>query len=330
MNSRIPMVSPNGNLGTHPFQELPHSKVDGQTNEHGSWFYGSPHFREAFMPDLDSALLKGSLYSAPKPIINPITESATGCQKRFLVFDQSGDQTTLIFSSDVAPPAPCHTSWSPKPIVAASKFNNAQHVSEEPLNLQLNLTSTENDHGRTRFESEMQEDTEELNALLYSDDDTDCTDDEDEVTSTDHSPSTMTAHNKPGGLSNSSKTEEVGSSDGWTRKKRKRFDGVHSDDMPSLVDTASSVKVESKVSEYEDDAESKCCGGFNAASSENLGSEFDSKRMTKKRIRETVNILQNLIPDGEGKDAVAVLDEAIHYLKSLKVKAKALGLTAIR
>ncbi|CAL1390228.1 unnamed protein product [Linum trigynum] len=329
MNSSIPMVSPNGNLGTHPFQELPHSRVHGQTNEHDSWFYGLPHFRQAIMPDLDSVLPRERLYSGPKSMINPIAESDSGGQKRFLVFDQSGDKTTLIFSSGVVPPAPCLTSWSPKPIVA-SKLNNECPVSKEPLNLQLNLVSTENDHDCAGLESEMPEDTEELNALLYSDGDSDCSDDDDdEVTSTDHSPSTMTAHNSPRGLLNSSKAEVVASSDGSSTRKRKLFDGAHSDDKPSRVDTASSVKVDIKVSEYEDDAESRCFDGMDSASSENPGCEFGNKRLRIEKIRETVNVLQNLIPGGKSRDAVVVLDEAIHYLKSLKVKAEALGLTGL-
>jgi len=54
-----------------------------------------------------------------------------------------------------------------------------------------------------------------------------------------------------------------------------------------------------------------------------------NKRMKRERIRETVNILQGIIPGVRGKDAMVVLDETIHYLKSLKLKAMALGLNAL-
>ncbi|KAL3577149.1 hypothetical protein D5086_022432 [Populus alba] len=142
------------------------------------------------------------------------------------------------------------------------------------------------------------------------DDDSDYTEDE-EVTSTGHSPNTMTTHDKRDWFDGS--TEEVASSDG-SNKKRKLFDGGYSDG-PSLMDTARSVKP-TRDFEYEDDAESRCDNGTNLMSEE-MGSESVNKRMRKERIRETVSILQNLIPGGKGKDAVIVLEEAIQYLKSI-------------
>ncbi|KAF2291610.1 hypothetical protein GH714_026143 [Hevea brasiliensis] len=173
----------------------------------------------------------------------------------------------------------------------------------------------------TELQSDMHEDTEELNALLYSDDDSDSTDD-DEVTSTGHSPSTMTAHNNQDWFEGS--IEEVASSDGST-KKRKLFEGGYSV-LPALMDTASSMKP-IRSCEFEDDAESRCEDGLDWTSGE-MNSEPTKKRIRKERIRETVSILQNIIPGGKGKDATVVLDEAINYLKSLKLKAKALGLDA--
>ncbi|CAN1340823.1 Transcription factor bHLH145 [Linum perenne] len=328
MNPSFPMVSNDGNLSAHPYNELPHSRV-GLTSENGGWFYGvSPSpLRQAFLPAPELAI-KERLYSAPhgncRSMINPNVESGSG-QKRFLVFDQSGDQTTLIFSSRVGPPAECFTSWSPKPVVA-SKLDKNNLGTTEPLDLKLNPLSTEevSENDRTGFMSEMQEDTEELNALLYSDGDTDCSDD-DEVTSTGHSPSTMTAHNTPDSFDEN--REEIASSDGSTRK-RKLFDGIYND-MPSLVDTASSGKA-SKVSRYDDaDAESRCCEGFDMSlASGEVDSEIGVRTMRKERIRETVSILQNLIPGGKGKDAVMVLDEAIQYLRCLRGNAKAMGLAS--
>ncbi|XP_048437380.1 transcription factor SAC51-like [Pyrus x bretschneideri] len=164
----------------------------------------------------------------------------------------------------------------------------------------------------------MHEDTEELNALLYSDGDSDYTED-DEVTSTGHSPSTMTVHDKQNWF------EEVASSDGMN-KKRKLFDEVY-DHVRSVMDTASSKK-HNRPLELEDDAESSCACNRSSGLRE-VDSFTSNKKMRKEKIRETINILQNIIPDGKGKDAMVVLDEAIHYLKSLKLKAKALGLDSL-
>uniref|UniRef100_A0A2P2QQZ6 BHLH domain-containing protein n=1 Tax=Rhizophora mucronata TaxID=61149 RepID=A0A2P2QQZ6_RHIMU len=59
-----------------------------------------------------------------------------------------------------------------------------------------------------------------------------------------------------------------------------------------------------------------------------MGSVLHHKRMRKERIVETVSVLRNIIPDGKGKDAIVVLDEAIKHLKSLKHNVEALGLDA--
>lgn len=322
MNPGSDMISANGTL-THLLPDAPHSLV-GQANEPCSWFYCLPQFQQAFIPALNS-VLKEKLPSAPYNNHKEATipKSEAGCaQKRFLVFDQSGDQTTLIFSSGIGTSVQCFTSWSTKPTVAYN-LNGEGPGTKENLDLNLGPMSTDvfDEKNGTDLQSEMHEDTEELNALLYSDDDSDYTED-DEVASTGHSPSTMTAHYKQDWLEGS--TEEVASSDGLNNK-RKMFDWVGSD-APSLMDTASSVK-SIRGFEYEDDAESRCANGMNSVSV-GMGSELCNKRMRKERIRETVSILQDLIPGGKGKDAIVVLDEAIHYLKSLKHKVKDLGLDA--
>ncbi|KAJ6685641.1 TRANSCRIPTION FACTOR BHLH145 [Salix purpurea] len=325
------MVSANG-LPEYPLAELLRSQVS-QENEPSGWFYGLPRFRQAFMPPFNPVLkekrplldtvLKEKLPTAPRDFKDIVPPSASGCaQKRFLVFDQSGDQTTLIFSSGIGTPAQCFKSWIPKPTIALD-LNKVVTGAKENQSFHLGPIATDEnveDDG-IDMQTDVHEDIEELNALLYSDDDNEYTEDE-EVTSTGHSPSTMTTHDKRGWFGGS--TEEVASSDG-SNKKRKLCDGGYTD-VPSLMDTASSVKPTIGF-EYEDDAESRCDNGNNLVSEE-MGSESANKRMRKERIRETVSILQNLIPDGKGKDAVIVLEEAIQYLKSLKFKAKALGLDA--
>ncbi|CAH8389535.1 unnamed protein product [Eruca vesicaria subsp. sativa] len=76
-----------------------------------------------------------------------------GSQKGLMILDQSGNQTRLLH---------CPFPLTAEPV----KLSELQHGVEE---------------------SEMHEDTEEINALLYSDDDEDCESD-DEVMSTAHSP----------------------------------------------------------------------------------------------------------------------------------------------
>ncbi|KAJ6735668.1 TRANSCRIPTION FACTOR BHLH145 [Salix viminalis] len=326
MGPNINMVSTNG-VG-YPFTEVLHSRAS-QENEPQGWFDGLPCFRLALMATSNSGLkekrplldsvLKEKLPTAPPDDKEDIMPKAvSGCdKKRFLFFDQSGDQTTLIFGSGVGPPVQRMKSWIPKPTVGFD-LNREIPGAKESQNFHLGpITSDEfvEDDG-----IDMHEDTEELNALLYSDDSSGYS--EDEVTSTGHSPSTMTTHDKRDWFDGSA--EEVASSNG-SIKKRKLFDGGYIDG-PSLMDTATSLKPTSCFG-YEKDAESRCDNVTNSVSHE-MGSESGNKRMRKERIHETMSILQNLIPGGKGKDAIVILEEAAQYLKSLKFKAKALGLDA--
>ncbi|XVE55582.1 hypothetical protein DITRI_Ditri03aG0170600 [Diplodiscus trichospermus] len=319
INSGTNMVSTTGTLPGYGHPELPHLRV-GQVNEPLGWFYCLPHFQQVFAPPPNSFLKEQLLANTYETYSEDfIPKAGSGCsQKRFLVFDQSGDQTTLILSSAIGNPIKC-TSWGPKS--PAARNSNEDPLAKVNLNLQSGPISTDVfDDSGTDVQSEMHEDTEELNALLYSDDDSDYTEDE-EVTSTGHSPSTMTAHYEQfeGGA------EEVASSAGLT-KKRKLLDGCK-DDVQLLMDNVSLVNPD-RCSEYEDDADSSCANGQNLGSG-GMDSSAGNKRMRKDKIRETVSVLRSIIPGGEGKDAIVVLDEAIDYLKSLKLKAKPFGLATL-
>lgn len=317
-NSGTNMVTTTGTSPVNVNPELPHLRV-GQVNEPHGWFYCLPRFRQGFAPGSNSSL-KEQLPANPyeNQAENIIPKMGSGCaQKRFLVFDQSGDQTTLILSSAFRTPIKCLTSWGSK-APAGCNFTGEDHIAKENPSLPSAPTSADvfDDDG-TDVQSEMHEDTEELNALLYSDDDSDYTEDE-EVTSTDHSPSTMTAQDEQfqgGGF------EEVASSAGLTKKRKLLH--CPNDNVPLLTDTASSVNP-NRCSDYEDDADSSCANGLNPGSGD-IDSASSNKRMKKDKIRETVNGLRSIIPDGEGKDAIVVIDEAIDYLKSMKLKAKSLG-----
>ncbi|KAK8642732.1 hypothetical protein V6N13_012065 [Hibiscus sabdariffa] len=314
------MVSTTGTSPVYGNPELPRSRAS-QGNEPRGWFYCLPRHRQVFAP--------ASNYLKEQPPANPCEnckESGTGipkagsgvAEKRFLVFDQSGDQTTLIFTSASGTPTKCLTSWGLKSPVAGN-FNGEDPIDKVHGNIHSGPISTDIfEENGTDEQSEMHEDTEELNALLYSDDDSEYTEDE-EVTSTGHSPSTMTAQDEQFEGS----CEEVASSTRLT-KKQKLLDGSNRY-SPLLMDTTNSGNP-NRYSEYEDDADSRCANGQNPGSSD-MDSSSGYKRTRRDKIRETVSVLRSIIPGGEGKDAVVVLDEAIDYLKSLKQKAKISRLT---
>lgn len=326
INPGTNMASTNGNLPVYASSKLlPHSRV-GQANESQGWFYCLPRFRQSFMPYSNYTIADGRLPADPcqscREAITPNAGSDCG-QKSFVVVDQSRDQTTLIFSSGIGSPVQCLTTLRPKPNAACNMNGEDLGIKRDSNYLSgPTLIDEFNENPRTDMQSEMHEDTEELNALLYSEDESDYTEDG-EVTSTAHSPCTMPSHDKKDWCEGS--TESVASSAGPT-KKRKLCDGVY-DHLPLLMDTASSMKP-NRPSEYESDAESSCANGNNEGSGE-MGFLSGNKKMKKEKIRETVNILQSIIPGVGGKDAIAVLDETIQYLKSLKHKAKALGLDAL-
>ncbi|GMI90995.1 hypothetical protein like AT5G50010 [Hibiscus trionum] len=314
MNFGTNMVSTTGTLPVYGNAELPRFRVS-QGNEPRGWFYCLPRFRQVFASNSLKEQPPANPYGNCKESRIGIPKTGSGvAEKRFLVFDQSDDQTTLIFTSALGTPTKCLSSWGLKSHVAGN-FNGEDPIALVNENIPSRPIST--DENGTDVQSEMHEDTEELNALLYSDDDSEYTEDE-EVTSTGHSPSTMTAQDEQFEGS----FEEVAS---FTRptKKRKLLDGSN-DYSPLLMDTTNSGNP-NRFSEYKDDAHSSCANGHNPGSGD-MDSSSGNKRTRKDKIRDTVSILRSIIPGGEGKDAVVVLDEAIDYLKSLKHKAKTLRL----
>ncbi|KAL6297096.1 hypothetical protein ACE6H2_005238 [Prunus campanulata] len=319
------MPVPNGTPPAYASPELPHPQI-GRPNEPHGWFYCLPRIRQAFVPAAHSVLrekLSSCRYDIPGDTLVPNADSVSE-QKRLLVNNSSGDQATFVFGSGIVNPLLCRTSWNPNQQGAYYLNGDDPQTGRDLKNLSgANLTDELKGNDESGAQSEMHEDTEELNALLYSDGDSDYTEEDDEVTSTGHSPSTMTVHGKKHWFDE--RTEEVASSAGVT-KKRKLFDGGYGE-VPSIMDTASSMKPNRSL-ELEDDAESSCACNRSSGFRE-VDSLSSNKKMRKEKIRETVNILQNIIPGGKGKDAMVVLDEAIHYLKSLKLKAKAFGLDSL-
>ncbi|XP_049349701.1 transcription factor bHLH143-like [Solanum verrucosum] len=318
-SNEVPM---NGNSPFFTFPGLPESNASWPT-ETCNWLYYSPQFHQGFNP-VSTTLPKEKF--APGALENlegnkHPNGGTTSAQKRFLVFDQSGDQTTLIYNSANGTHVQCPPSLNPK---APDLYK------EDPDNIKRNETSPfghffsdeyYEENNRDDVENEMHEDTEELNALLYSDDDNDYSED-DEETSTGHSPSTMTTHDLREWFDG--RGEEVASSAGPI-KRHKLLDG--SFNAPELRDTATSAKAYT-CSDLEDDAQSSCGNGLEQDSGA-PDSPSGKKRQRQDKIRKTISILQEIIPGGKGKDSMVVIDEAIHYLRSLKMKAKSLGLDSL-
>ncbi|XP_024007486.1 transcription factor SAC51 [Eutrema salsugineum] len=210
-------------------------------------------------------------------------------QKRLMIFDQSGNQTRLLRC-----PFPLRF---PSPAVAEPmKFYGLAKAFKEDCE--------END--LSGKESEMHEDTEEINALLYSDDDDDddgCESD-DEVMSTGHSPYPIEQ------VCNKREMEEI---DGPC-KRQKLLDKVKNiSDSSSLVGTRSSTTLNGSSFLMDKKLpESKC------STKEDTGSGLSNEQSKKDKIRTALKILESVVPGAKGNEALLLLDEAIDYLKLLK------------
>ncbi|KAK7328111.1 hypothetical protein VNO77_22207 [Canavalia gladiata] len=239
-------------------------------------------------------------------------------QKKLLIFDHSGNRTRMLYS----PVFPLVQS----PIVTAKQLAQAYDVNEKAqatnmgqkhLPIYSSPEESDKDH-IVDEESEMHEDTEEINALLYSDDSdsgSDDDDDDDEVTSTGHSP-LVTKRTYVMQEQFEDTKEEVASSD-WPNKRQKSIDGGYNR-LPPLVDSASSVRL-NETCEYVSDAESKNSSGRVSSARQTKGDNSTAAviQLKKDKIRESLKVLENLIPGAKGKHPLLVIDGTIEYLKSL-------------
>lgn len=247
--------------------------------------------------------------------------SSGSSPKRFLIFDQCGNQTRLIHNS-VCPPV-----WSPatattKPIFGYKSYEEEQAARVSPTDPRKYFLHEESgENNIASEESEMHEDTEEINALLYSDesdDDDDDYGDDDEVASTGHSPMAIKgSYEKQEHVEYI--REEVAGSDG-PNKRLKLPNGGYKKSSP--MNTASSVKLD-RSHAYDSDAESGYAIGQNQV--EEVGSILGKRCFKGDKVRDALRILESIIPGAEGKDPLLVIDEAMDYLKSLKLKAISLG-----
>ncbi|KAF3435071.1 hypothetical protein FNV43_RR22158 [Rhamnella rubrinervis] len=245
-------------------------------------------------------------------------------KKGFFIFDQSENHTRLVYNS-VFP-----SIQNPSFVTAKLNYdyddwgkegNTARMDQIDPTKYVFHKVSGENH--MIDEESEMHEDTEEINALLYSDGDEDSDDDyseDDEVRSTGNSPLVIKeGYGKQEEVEDLRK--EVTSNDG-PNKRQKLLNGRYNKSSPT--DTASSVKLDGSH-EYGNDVESGYADSHTPGGG--LDRTFGKMRSKKEKIRDILRVLQDIIPGTKGKDPSKVIDEAIDYLTSMKLKAENLGVS---
>ncbi|KAI4296418.1 hypothetical protein L6164_036377 [Bauhinia variegata] len=248
-------------------------------------------------------------------------------QKKFLIFDHSGNKTRMFYS----PVLPRFQS----PFDATPNFTQGYDINEERVAINRGqniptkyLLPEESDENRTgNEESDMHEDTEEINALLYSDDDGDDGDsddyiDDDEVTSTARSP---LANKRTHEMLERPKyiDEEVASSD-QPNKRQKLVDRGYK--RAVSVDSASSIR-RNETFECTSDAESKYSSGqtYSAGKSQEGNPVVGDIQLKKDKIRELLRVLENIIPGAKGKQPLLVIDGTIDYLKILMSQIGTVG-----
>ncbi|KNA20924.1 hypothetical protein SOVF_047900 [Spinacia oleracea] len=340
-NTGIPSATPcaNAALPSFGFTGQPNFKM-GQPKEPHGWFYCLPRFRQGLVPDstlhdnkfmgglVPDSTLHDNKFIPEVDFPGKASPDAGRGPKQFLVFDRTGNKTTLILSSMMggATNHPPLNSWNqnkPKNVKEGGEVGNGSDDGLQFHSGTVNLTddldnNNDDDDDDDNEISEMHEDSEDIDALLssdcYSEDDVE----DDEETSTGHSPiATITAYNeKQDWFHENGDTDEVASSVGPTKRRK-------------LSSTTYNTLKHKELSEYEDDAESSCIGPDHWAG---IGPDrAGTKKDRKEKIRETVSILQTILPvgGGDGKDAVVVLDEAINYLKKLRYEARSLGISGL-
>ncbi|XP_022858454.1 transcription factor bHLH143-like [Olea europaea var. sylvestris] len=296
----------------HSICNLPGLKT-GQLNRSDGFFQNLPPCWESSSPIINP-YLKDSQFGLSHGIgmsMNPAGSSSTS-QKKFLIFDQSGNNTRLFFSPSFFP--------SQNQIIASTAaagdhgtFEVAVQTEQEQQSLVKPVVQEKWDENHLTVGSEVREDTEEINALLCSN----STDEYDEVTSMGHTPFTIEERYDKD-IQIGELVEEVASSNGST-KRQKLLDGGYK--KSSLVDMGDPLEMASPQN-YEDGEESSCAG------ENNFYDDIDSiKKVKKVKIRESLKILESIIPGLKNKDPLLIIDRAIIYLNSLKLEAETLGIS---
>ncbi|GMH17900.1 hypothetical protein Nepgr_019741 [Nepenthes gracilis] len=244
-------------------------------------------------------------------------------QKRFLIFDQSGVGTRLILSSLCSP--------AQNAIAAARKLTCKHKSPMEGLVVKPEHNCPEmpilneelHENHMVAEGSDSHEDTEEINALLYSDDeDIDCDDDtyngeddDDDVVSTGRSPLAVEEDCRKQEQLRDDGTDEVASPGGSS----KRWKALNGRNCKSPLKGAARLVRPHALYDEENGVD------FNCSVGKEMSPIVGSKRLRKDKIHDSLRVLQSIIPGAKGKDPFLVLDEAISYLKFLKSEANAIS-----
>ncbi|GMH03029.1 hypothetical protein Nepgr_004868 [Nepenthes gracilis] len=271
----------------------------------------SPHLQTPLLTTNPFVNEKQSLLSTRLDGKPSTCEAFSPQRKGYLIFDQSGNETRLILNS-LCSPVQNSIAAIQKSFCGYECHVEGHVVNVEKACFEMPILGEElHENHEVAEGSDSHEDTEEINALLYSsDEDNDGGDDsyngeEDDELSTGHSPERL-----------EDDTEEVASSDGSSKRFKTLNDGYC---QSPLKDTARVVRPHGL---YEDEYGV----GFSCSPAVGMGPVVGGKRSRKDKIVATLRILQSIIPGVKGKDPFRVLDEAIDYLKCLKHEAKALSL----
>ncbi|XP_074365488.1 transcription factor bHLH143-like [Apium graveolens] len=304
-----------------PFPEFSHPALRERYGLSGDL----PSHMESSLFPLDPFIKDSQSASVPKFGVKTMANNVTSSNRRsYVIFDQSDDLVSFFLGS-FGPSSGKFVDIPMRPVHVGCTHD----VQQIPINEQTNSTNLkiqrppDDDDQVAVEESEFHEDSEEINALLYSDDEYDNNygeeDCDGEVTSTDRSPSKVEEI-----LSNDEQVgamiEEVATSDGSTKRQRL----LNGDYQKSLVVEHANLGGNDRYCKCNHDMESSsaCSSAIGNVISSNLG----VKQSRKDKIHETLTIIENIIPGLKSKEPTLIIDEAISYLKSLKLKAKALGL----
>ncbi|KMZ71962.1 hypothetical protein ZOSMA_171G00420 [Zostera marina] len=207
-----------------------------------------------------------------------MSSSLKHSQRRFIIFDRQGSRTRPMFGS-----------FSPVHLRQPSSVCNFEADPPLPSAVVKEKQTDESSASKEQKGDEIHEDTEEIDALLYSDSE----EEEEEASSGYHPPI----------------VSDVISSSGSPVKKRR----LNDDGGVSLQDTASS-------SNSHDGSRGT---GVDLSHIGKLSKDEkkspDMNISISISIHETLGILRRIIPDGaEGKNPTRIIDEAISYLMFLK------------
>ncbi|PAN03752.1 hypothetical protein PAHAL_1G019400 [Panicum hallii] len=181
----------------------------------------------------------------PAPLTGLEFQPSDTCPRNYVIFDQTYDRSRVMFHPSLA-----------------SNLGGGYGYDHHCYGYDQAYAAAYNDGGGAAASVRQKEDTDEIDALMSTEDG----EDEDDVVSTGRTPGCRGGGSSP---------------------------------------------------------DSTCSSGYGAGGRKQEAGGGGEKK--KERMKKMVRTLKGIIPGGERMDTPAVLDEAVRYLKSLKVEVKKLG-----